>query len=236
MLKNKAKSKSNDGNVGKKEWQAYLDHTKGIERDYMAEIIRSRKVWQMIALLCMLLTFASVLFHQFNPVTEKEPFVLRVNDTTGVVDIVSTITEKKSTYGEAVDGYFLAKYVTSYESYNYHNIQNDYDTTILMSSDAVAREYKAIYDSSGGNVGRDTLLGETGTRKVNIISVVPNTETSTASVRFEVVTKSSNGSHSENYIATITYEYLDAKISSEVGLINPLGFVVTSYRADKENL
>lgn len=223
----------------KKQWQQYLNETKGLERDYMAEIVKSRKHWQLLGVACFLFAVCMVAWHQFMPNTNTEPYVFRVDNTTGAVESVSTLKDQEKSYGEAVDRYFLASYVRSFESYNYQNIQNDYDKIGLMSNDAVKTQYMKIFDPNTGNA-RDKVLGEIGTRKVNIISVVPSvsgTSTATASVRFETITTNAQGgSISENWIANITYEYISASIDDAVRLVNPLGFVVTSYRADKENL
>lgn len=233
-------SKKNDSadlsKSDKQQWQQYLAGTRGLERDYMSEIVKSRKTWQRVALSCFVFAVIAVLYHQFMPVTNKEPFVLRVDNTTGAVEAVSTLKEQEKTYGEIVDTYFIANYVISYESYNYQNIQVDYDKVILMSTPQVANQYKAIYDPSKGNA-RDEVLGQRGTRAVNIISVVPDIDKSIATVRFETVTVDSQGTRSTaNWIATVTYEYVSASIDNDIRLINPLGFVVTSYRVDKENI
>jgi type IV secretion system protein VirB8 len=232
MLKAKLNKKSDK--VDKKEWQQYLEETKGLERDYMAEIVKSRKVWQMLALFSFLFAWIAVLYHQFNPVTIKEPFVLRVDNATGAVDAVATIQEEEKTYGEVVDTYFIASFVKNYESYNNYSIQDDYDKTVLMSADPVAKRYMSIFDSTGGNVGRDAYLGTQGTREVNIISVVPNIDKGVATIRFETQETSSQGTQNESWVATLTYEYVAASIDADIRLLNPLGFVVTSYRVDKE--
>jgi len=232
MLKAKLKKKSDK--VDKEEWQQYLDETKGLERDYMAEIVKSRKAWQTLALFSFLFACVAVLYHQFNPVTIKEPFVLRVDNATGAVDAVATMQEEETTYGEVVDTYFIASFVKSYESYNNYSIQNDYDKTVLMSADQVGKQYMSIYDSTGGNVGRDAYLGTQGTREVNIISVVPNIDKGVATIRFETQETSSQGTQNESWVATLTYEYVAASIDADIRLLNPLGFVVTSYRVDKE--
>lgn len=234
MLKAKLKKKSDSDSVDKEEWQKYLDETKGLERDYMGEIIKSRKLWQTLALCSFLFACVAVLYHQFRPVTIKEPFVLRVDNATGAVDAVSTIQEEEKTYGEVVDTYFIASFVKSYETYNNYSIQDDYDKTILMSADPVAKRYISIYDSTGGKIGRDAELGTQGTRETKIISVVPNIDKGIATIRFETLTTSSQGTLNENWVATLTYEYVAASIDADIRLLNPLGFVVTSYRVDKE--
>lgn len=220
--------------IDKENWNQYLREVKGLERDYMAEIVKSRSLWQKIALFSVLSTVIAVLYHQFNPVTEKEPLVLRVNDTTGHVDVVSTVKEQEKSYGEVTDNYFVATYVKSYEGYNHFSIQEDYDRTVLMSSDAVAAQYRAIYEGTETQKPRDEILGKNGSRKVEIISVVPDTSKGVATVRYSVTTESQEGKTTENWVATLTYEYVSARIDEGVRLLNPLGFVVTSYRTDKE--
>lgn len=237
---NKPKKQKDVDKSDKQQWQQYLNETKGLERDYMAEIVKSRKHWQLLGLASFLFAICMVAWHQFMPNTSTEPYVFRVDNTTGAVESVSTLNNQEQTYGEAVDRYFLAGFVRSYESYNYQNIQNDYDKIGLMTNDQVKTQYMKIYDPNTGN-SRDKVLGELGTRQVNIISVVPSVidgaASATAAVRFETVTTNAQGgSITENWIANITYEYISASINDEVRLVNPLGFVVTSYRADKENL
>ena len=220
----------------KDEWNAYLAGTRGLERDYMQEIVDSRSTWRKVGLACFAFAIVVVLWHQFMPVTHQEPFVLRVDNTTGAVETVTTLNEQEKSYGEVVDEYFIASYIRSYESYNYQSIQSDYDKVNLMSNNQVARQYQAIYDPSKG-VARDEELGKTGIREVNIISVVPDIDKSLATVRFETKTTQVDGtSFVENWIATLTYEYVQTGINDDIRLINPLGFVVTSYRVDRENI
>jgi len=220
----------------KDEWNAYLAGTRGLERDYMQEIVDSRSTWRKVGLACFAFAIVVVLWHQFMPVTHQEPFVLRVDNTTGAVETVTTLNEQEKSYGEVVDEYFIASYIRSYESYNYQSIQSDYDKVNLMSNNQVARQYQAIYDPSKG-VARDEELGKTGIREVNIISVVPDIDKSLATVRFETKTTQGDGtSFVENWIATLTYEYVQTGINDDIRLINPLGFVVTSYRVDRENI
>lgn len=236
MLGKMKKEKSADNSrVDKAHWNQYLAEVKGLERDYMAEIVKSRRDWQKMAVLCFVFAVVAVLYHQFNPVTHKEPMVLEVDKSNGQVNVVSRIKDQEKSYGEVVDTFFIADYVKAYGNYNYHSIQDDYDKVILMSSDSVGQQYQAIYDGNNGQKPRDEFLGKSGTRKIDIISVVPDVQKGIATVRFTATTDSSQQSKiMENYTATLTYEYVSARIDEGVRLVNPLGFVVTSYREDKE--
>lgn len=236
MLGKFKKEKSiDDSKVDKAHWNQYLAEVKGLERDYMAEVVKSRRDWQRAAVGCFLFAITAVLYHQFSPVTKKEPMVLEVDKSSGQVNVVSRVKDQEKSYGEVVDNFFVADFVKSYGNYDYYSIQDDYDKVILMSNDSVGQQYKAIYDGSNGQKPRDEVLGRTGSRKIEIISVVPDTEKGIATVRFTATTDSSQQSQiKENYTATLTYEYVSARIDEGVRLVNPLGFVVTSYREDKE--
>ena len=62
------------------------------------------------------------------PLKKSEPFVLRVDNNTGAVDIVQPISDSQSTtYGEVVDKYWLAQYIIERESYDWQLIQNSFD-------------------------------------------------------------------------------------------------------------
>lgn len=224
--------------MDKKAWAAYIEQSKGLERDYMAEILQSRRIWMIVALCSLMFAVAAVLYHQLNPVTKKEPFVMRVDNSTGHVDIVSTIKNQEQTYGEVVDSYFIGNYVRSYEAYNYHTIQKDYDKVMLMSAKDVANKYNAIYEPKEENKkGRDAVLGQVGKREVKIMSIVPDVKQGLATIRFQTRTIQPNyGVNTENWIATLSYQYVQADIDLLVRQINPLGFVVTSYRVDRETL
>src|SRR3546814_7815228 len=45
------------------------------------------------------------------------PYIIRVNQTTGAVDVQTTLTQKPMRYDEAVTKFFLAQYVRTRESW-----------------------------------------------------------------------------------------------------------------------
>ena len=165
-----------------------------------------------------------------------EPYVIRVNDTTGMVDIVTSVKDEVLTKNEALDKYFIATYVKIREGYYYEILQQDYIKTQILSSPKVAEEYRSVYVGSNGRAER--LKNKTEV-KIDINSVVlgESNGVKTSTIRFneESVDVSSKISTKTAKIATLSYDYAPNElITEQERLENPLGFKVLTYRVDIE--
>lgn len=212
----------------------YIEASKGLERDYIDELIESRKRAVIRSYVALIFGVAGIgvalkAITSYKP----EPFLLRVDNTTGAVDVLNIVNNSESTYGEAVDKYFLNLYVSSYESYDYYTIQKDYDTAILLSAPDVQKQFYKIYE---GDNARDEVLGASTKIIAKINSITPDTDEGIAVVRFTTQVKHSTGAieDSKHWVARVGYEYVNAPMSEADRRINPLGFQVTSYRVDPE--
>src|SRR5690349_702890 len=186
----------------------YLEESRGLERDYLEELVRSRRAaWRVAAGAAVLAAAALAAVVALVPLKRVEAFVLRVDNATGAVDLVTTLRDGQASYGEVVDRYFLNKYVLAREGYEYDTLQTAYDTTALMSSDDVQREYAALFD---GPNARDKVFTNRARIVVNVRSIVPGTSRNTAVVRFARHLSHRDGSSGaeENLIATIGFRYV----------------------------
>ena len=219
---------------GKKELEKYLEECTALERDLLAEKEKSnRRAWG-VAYACMGLAFAGVLTGAAGLRREAPPpTVLRVDNATGSVDAVTVQKETEVSYGEVVDSYFLNKYLLNREGYDYTTIQSMYDTTRLMSGFDAWRSYEAIYS---GPDARDVKLNNRTSIEVKVRSISADPQTGIATIRYTTQQKSTNGQIGplDHWIATVGYTYVRAVMTTEERRINPLGFVVTSYRSDPE--
>ena len=216
--------------------EQYLEESRGLERDYIGEILSSRKnAWRITWGLCMVAILSLITAIAGVKRQSPPPVILRVDNATGSVDMLTTIRESESSYGEVVDIYWLNKYVLNRESYDYYNIQMLYETTALLSTENVQKEYSAIFD---GSEARDKVLADHTRIVVVVNSIVPTNQGGNAIVRFTTQEKKINGQANSlrNFIATISYRYTSSPIGAEDRRINPLGFQVTSYRVDPEYL
>lgn len=206
------------------------------ESSFQYLIEKSNKRAWIIAFVSAFIAFLSVIaVLLLTPLKTIEPYVIRVDNTTGMVDILTTLDEEQISSNEALDKYFIAQYVKAREGYYYEILNQDYLLTQLMSSEKVANEYRAIYE---GESARDQILKNSNEVSVEIISIVlgESNGVKTSTIRANIVTKNLNtrGITSATKVITLSYDYLFAKASEENRLLNPLGFKVLTYRIDNE--
>jgi type IV secretion system protein VirB8 len=212
----------------------YLEESRGLERDYLEELVRSRRAaWRVAGMAVALVAAALGAVVSLVPLKRVEGFVLRVDNATGAVDLLTSLRDGQESYGEVVDRYFLNKYVLARESYEYDTLQTAYDTTALMSTSEVQREYAALFE---GEKARDKLLANRVRILVKVRSIAPGTTRNTALVRFatRVTHPDGSGEPEESHVATIGFRYVGGAMHEQDRLVNPLGFQVTSYRVDPE--
>jgi type IV secretion system protein VirB8 len=201
-------------------------------------IVKSeRKAWYVAyaALGVVVLSWMAIVLMM--PLNREKPYMLRVDNTTGAVDIVTTLNDKRVTYSDTIDKFFIAKFVRAREKYDWYTLNQDYDEVRMFTTSEVGKEYAALFE------GKDALHKRYNKQykiTVDVFSVVPNGK-GQATVRIAKTlerTDTTDGSKSRNtqkYIATISYEYRNpSKISESLRLINPLGLQVKSYRLDPE--
>lgn len=216
------------------DFERYLEESRGLERDYLDELVRSKRMaWRFAAGAGLLVVVALGAVVALLPLKKVEPFVIRVDNATGNVDAVASLRDAQTTYGEAVDKYFLNKYVLNRESYDYETIQTNYDTTVLLSSPDIQREYLALFD---GPNARHEVLSNRARILVKVRSITPGTSKNTAVVRFSRIQRQLDGApdREESVVATVGFRYVGAAMREQDRLVNPLGFQVTSYRVDPE--
>ena len=206
------------------------------ESSRIEQIERSeRRAWRIAMISVLASAGLVVAIVLMMPLKENTPYVVRVDNTTGIPDIITSLDSKGVSVDEVMDKYWLAQYVRAHETYDWFTLQKDYDTVGLLSSPVVGAEYAQLFE------GKDALDKKysNGVRvTVEIISVVPHNK-NIGTVRFTKTTKRVDDATSPGtvtrWVATIGYEYRRASgIRESARLVNPFGFQVTSYRVDPE--
>lgn len=206
------------------------------EASFRYLIEKSNKRAWLIAFVSIFIAILSIVaVVLLTPLKTIEPYVIRVDNTTGMVDILTMLDEKEITENEALDKYFISQYVKAREGYYYDLLNQDYLLTQLMSSEKVANEYRALYE---GENARDQILKNSNEVQVNILSIVlgESNGVKTSTIRANIITKNLNtrGTTQVTKVITLSYEYVLAKASEENRILNPLGFKVLTYRIDNE--
>ncbi|TKX33429.1 virB8 family protein [Campylobacter taeniopygiae] len=208
----------------------------GYEASFRYLIEQSNKRAWLIAFISIFIAIISVIaVVLLTPLKTVEPYVIRVDNTTGMVDILTILDEKEIKSNEALDKYFISTYVKAREGYYYDLLNQDYLLTQLMSSEKVANEYRALYE---GDNARDQILKNFNEVSVQILSIVlsESNGVKTATVRAIITTKNLNSKAitQTTKVITLSYDYILAKASEGNRILNPLGFKVLTYRIDDE--
>ncbi|ENT7290715.1 virB8 family protein [Campylobacter coli] len=206
------------------------------EASFRYLIDKSNKRAWLIAFVSIFIAIISIVaVVLLTPLKTIEPYVIRVDNATGMVDILTMLDEKEISSNEALDKYFISQYVKAREGYYYELLNQDYLLTQLMSSEKVANEYRAWYE---GENARDQILKNSNEVNVQILSIVLGNSNGikTSTIRAKIITKNLNtrGLSESTKVITLSYDYILAKASEENRILNPLGFKVTNYRIDEE--
>lgn len=228
-----SKGKPSAKPVKKEQMKAYMEESRGLERDLLSEVVRSRtSAWRVAGFMGLLALVGFGAGFAGMSQDSPPPLILRVDNATGAVEPVTVMREHEASYGEVVDEYWINQFVLNYESYDYNTIQKEYDTTALLSSPDVQRQYYALYE---GPEARDSKLSN----RVRILPTIRSIQLNgkgQATVRFTTRDVYTNGTLpvTKHWIATVGYKYVAAPMNREDRRVNPLGFQVTSYRVDPE--
>ncbi len=186
--------------------------------------------------MCLLITGLAVgAVAGLTPLKETRPYVVKVDNNTGSTEIVTMMKNQEQSYGEVMDKHWLTRYVQLRESYDWVTIQDSYDAVMLMSSPETQAAYAKIYNDNPQAPHKVLKNQYKVVAKVKAVTFIGNT----AQVRFEKRMVPVSGDLNQeipvqNMIATIGYEYANQPMSEEARRINPLGFIVKSYRVDPE--
>jgi type IV secretion system protein VirB8 len=217
-----------------KDFEAYAANARRWEQDHILAAARSRRLAWSVAAVSAALTFAAVgAVAALAPLKTVEPFVVRVDNTTGIVDVVSGLANGREIYDEAVTKYFLAQYVRGREGYSAVEAPHLFRAVSLLSTPGEQQRFAHHYrgsnpDSPQVAYGRGTVA-EVRVKAISLLG--PNL----ASVRYLRDVRRGDELKTTHWIATLAFAYAPAAvISTGDRLVNPLGFQVSEYRADPE--
>jgi len=206
-------------------------------KDRYQYVVVQRKILTVITLCSMAVTVATVVvISQLTPLKSVEPFVIQVDQKTGVTQTVDPLTVKELKANEAVNNYFIVLYIRSRESYNANQILYNYNLVRVMSESA--RVYQKFMEEVDANNPKSNVarLGSAGIRSLKFKSITylkPNV----AQVRVLIEEKGDNvGNTQLHRIILIAFEYIKLQLTADDRYLNPLGFRVTDYRIDEDIL
>jgi type IV secretion system protein VirB8 len=192
-----------------------------------------RRAWVFAALGLGACVVACVAVALLTPLKTVEPFVVRVDTTTGGADIITRLDQQTVAYNEAIDRYFLGRYVNYREEYSGTLAYSNYEAVSLMSNTQAGNAYFAVVNPKNPDSPSAVYKTEGAVEvSVSSISFLSN---HVAQVRFVRTERVPNAEPKvTHWISTISYQYTKTTLDAKARLVNPVGFQVTDYRLDPE--
>lgn len=216
--------------------KVYFDEAKSWNADRVRSAERSRRLaWGVAGFAGLVAVVAVGAVAALAPLKTVEPFVVRVDRTTGAVQVMTALrSEKPVTYDEAVTKHFLAQYVRAREGWLAPAAEANFRQVSIMSTPAEQQRWGDAFRPANPQ-SPQVLYGAGGEAQVEIraISFVAD---DVASVRFHRTVRQGPQVAESDWIATVAFAYAKAPMAEADRLKNPLGFQVTSYRADPETV
>ena len=220
----------------------YLNQIKCFEEDRVLLAKQSAKTaWKVSTGFGLLALMAICSVFIMMPLKEIVPYVIKVDNATGHTTVARSIDDAKSvSYGEELDKYWINKFIIARNGYEWETIQNSFNTVKLMANRSVFGSYNNYIT---GENSPAKIFGENKTIRIDIhtITFLPTTSNdySLAQIRFTRKIENNVGGDTIEYkptiwTATITFNYLSEIKTEDERIINPLEFLVTSYREDRD--
>lgn len=215
--------------------KSYFENARTWEQDRLLSAYRSRRLAWIAASVASAVAIAAVgAVAALTPLKTVQPFVIRVDNSTGIVDVVSALDNARETYDEAVTKYFAARYVRAREGFQSAEAREAFQEVSLLSGPPEQVRFATSY--SGKNPeSPQVVFGRSAVARINIKSISALNKNVVA-VRYLREVRRGEEVKTTHWIATLTYQYAKAPASTGERLLNPLGFTVTEYRSDPETV
>jgi type IV secretion system protein VirB8 len=174
------------------------------------------------------------------PLKRVEPFVIRVDRSTGIVNVVPVYAGMDK-FPDAVTRYFLNHYLTVRERFDFATAESDYEECGAFNTPRLNQAWYAKWVKTNPDSPLNRYKDGT-TVSAEVISISFFTQASgvsdLAQVRYAKVVHPAGGSAAQRsyWIATIQYAYTKPSSDPRTREWNPLGFKVVDFRADPEVL
>ncbi len=206
-------------------------------KDRYQYVLVQRKLLALITVLSLLCTVATVgVIFYMTPLKTVEPFVIQVDQKSGITQTVDPLTVKELTASEAVNNFFIVQYIRSRETYSMTDLAKNYEIVRLMSDSS--KVYSGFVSTADPNNPQSNTarLGSTGIRTIKFKSI-SYLNPQLVQARILIEEKSGGGGYSQQHkIVILAFEYAKMSLTPEERYINPLGFHVTDYRVDEDVL
>lgn len=222
-----------------KDLEPYFQEVASWEADRRELSRRSRRVLAVSAALgWTAATAACVALAAMMPLKRVDPFIVRVDNSTGIVDVVPTYTGGAGV-SESISRYLLAHYVQVCERFNFATAESDYEECAALHTPKMNASWAARWSRSNPASPLNRYKDGTSVRaQVKSVSFFTraNGIADLAQVRYLTSERTGEGSEGtiRHWIATVQYAYVDTAADPKVRRWNPLGFRIVDFHPEAE--
>ena len=221
------------------EVEAYLAEARTWDQDRRAIESKSvRRAWTVAGVSVGVAMLSVGALAGLTPLKRVDPFVIRVDNSTGIVDVVPSY-KGDGAVAELVTRHLLTTYITARERYALAVAESDYDTVGAFQGPALNQQWISLWDKGNPesplNVYRDGTTARVQIQAITFLKRASGSE-DLAQVRF-IRSVRPGGTGQEqltHYVATIQYGYGTPSHDDHTRVLNPLGFRVLEYRREPE--
>jgi len=172
------------------------------------------------------------------PLKQVEPFGVRVDNSTGVVDVVP-VYAGNAPVDESITRYFVSHYLTACERFNFATAESDYEECgafhTAQRNQAWYAQWTATNPASPLNVFKDGTSVRVQVASVSFFTRVSGL-TDLAQVRYLKAIRPAGGGDEKftHWVATVQYTYVAPAQDPKTRRWNPLGFKVIDFKSEPE--
>jgi type IV secretion system protein VirB8 len=219
------------------EEQTYIEQARYWHAHHWQEFQKSqRRLMFIIVLLLILLALSVATWAICLPLKRVEPYLVRVDSTSGRVDVIPTFTPAEP-MPLSVTRHLVQEYVQSRERYIAALAEADYVQVGAWQSAQLNEQWASEWARSNPRSPLNVYAGGAQVfAEINTISFLKDTPPYLVQVRFKrrESVQATDAGTTQNYIATLRADFKGVAADPTVRALNPLGFKVVEYRREPE--
>ena len=198
----------------------------------------------LFILLCIALIVIGCAVFQVGAIASQytvRPFVIEVEETSGITNVVNPLSNKDILSNEILTRYFIMKYIRARESYCDTDYKFNYLTVVrLLSTGGVFYNFKKFVNFDPKSpilLYGKALCVNVKLRSFQFFSEPtddPNKPKQTAVIRFTLIDNEGGKKVKLYRLASLEYKYSQMEMSMDDREVNPLGFQVVNYNVTDE--
>jgi len=190
-------------------------------------VVVQRNILLLLATLLTAAMTASIIFVKFVVSSKSlEPYIIEVEEKSGVPTIVNQLTSQTLTADEAVKKYFINQFIQAAGAYDPKTYKLDAEKVRLLSTQGIYTDFRNRINPR--ELGADSKI-ELRIKSIKFL------DSATVQIRVLRTTNlKEKGQTTKNEVINMNFYFTNLTLNTEERLINPLGFQVTNFSITEE--